>query len=143
MAERNTSGESDALWAMGCGVSVAVAPACAVLGTFVDALLVSRAHGYCLDESGTGEDFFDLTWMAGRLIVFPVVTGVSLLASFPIVLIAHRVRFADHGWWKAVMTAFAILVSITGPVATIVHDVATEGITGDCDPPWWPSWLPL
>ncbi|GAA4190577.1 hypothetical protein GCM10022252_29080 [Streptosporangium oxazolinicum] len=142
MTERNASGESDALWAMGCGASAVVASACAALGTFLDAFLVARTQCYCLGGTNAGESFAGLVWVASRLIVFPVISFISLLAAFPVVLLAHLSWFADHGWLKAILTTLATIVSITGPVVTIVYDVATEGITGDCDPPWWPSWLP-
>lgn len=115
---------------------------CAALGTFLDAFLVARTRGYCLGDLNAVESFSASIWPISRLIVFPVISGISLLAALPVILVAHLPWFADHGWLRATLTALAVLVSITGPAATIIHDVATEGITGDCDPPWWPCWLP-
>ncbi|MFF3444034.1 hypothetical protein [Streptosporangium sp. NPDC002721] len=142
MTERNTSAESDVLWATGCGVSAVVALMCATLGTVLDILLVARTQGYCLGDSSAGENLAGLIWAASRFVVFPIVSGVSLLATFPVVLLARLPWVARRDWLKAILMLLAVLTSIAGPTAMIVHDVATEGITGDCEPPWWPSWLP-
>ncbi len=81
-------------------------------------------------------------WAASRFVVFPVLSGVSLLASLPVILLARLPWFAKHDRLKAILMLLAAMVSIVGPMVMIVHDVATEVITGDCEPPWWPSWLP-
>ncbi|WP_436761882.1 hypothetical protein [Streptosporangium sp. V21-05] len=142
MTERNSSGKSDVIWATGCGVSAVIALTCATLGTFLDIVLVARAQGYCLGDLSAGESFAGLIWAASRFVVFPVISALSLLASLPVILLARLPWVADNGLPKAILTPLAVLVSIAGPIVVIVHDVATEGITGDCEPPWWPSWLP-
>ncbi len=81
-------------------------------------------------------------WAASRFVVFPVLSGVFLLASLPVILLARLPWFAKHDRLKATLMLLAAMVSIVGPTVMIVYDVATEGITGDCEPPWWPSWLP-
>lgn len=142
VTERDSSGESDALWATGCGISAVVALTGATLGTCLDIVLVARAQGYCIGDLSAGESLAGLIWAASRFVVFPIVSGISLLASLPVILLARLPWFANHDWLKAILTLVAVLVSIAGPVIAIVNDVATEGITGDCEPPWWPSWLP-
>lgn len=130
------------LWATGCGMSAVVALTCATLGTFLDIVLVARAQGYCLGDLSAGESLAGLIWAASRFVVFPVISGISLLASLPVILLSRLPWLANNGLPKAILTLLAVLVSIAGPIVVIVHDVATEGITGDCEPPWWPSWLP-
>ncbi|GAA3417910.1 hypothetical protein GCM10018952_51590 [Streptosporangium vulgare] len=130
------------LWATGCGVSAMVALTCATLGTCLDIVLVARAQGYCLGDLSAGESLAGLIWAASRFVVFPVISGISLLASLPIILLSRLPWLANNGSLKAILTFLAVLVSIAGPIVVIVHDVATEGITNDCEPPWWPSWLP-
>ncbi|MEU8380510.1 hypothetical protein [Streptosporangium sp. NPDC048865] len=142
MNERNASEESDVLWATGCGVSATVALMCATLGTCLDIVLVARTQGYCLGDLSAGENLAGFIWAASRFVVFPIVSGISLFASLPVVLLARLPWFANHDWLKAILMLLAALVSIAGPAGMIVHDVATEGIIGDCEPPWWPSWLP-
>ncbi|WP_440064562.1 hypothetical protein [Streptosporangium sp. OZ121] len=83
-----------------------------------------------------------LIWAASRFVIFPVLSGISLLASLPIILLSRLPWFANRSWLRATLMLLAALVSIVGPMVMIVHDVATERITGDCEPPWWPSWLP-
>ncbi|GAA2853536.1 hypothetical protein GCM10010517_11380 [Streptosporangium fragile] len=143
MTERNTSGADDVFWAMGCGTLVAVALTWATLGTLLDIVLVARTQRYCLGDLSVGEGLAGFMWAASRLVIFPVVSGVSVLVSLPIDLLARLPWFAERGWLKAAMVTLAILVSISGPMAMILYDVATVGTPGDCVPPWWPSWLPL
>ncbi|MEU4541039.1 hypothetical protein AB0G15_40015 [Streptosporangium sp. NPDC023825] len=142
MTERDASGASDVLWATGCGISAFIALTCATLGTCLDVVLVARTQGYCLGDLSAGEGLAGLIWAASRFVIFPLLSGVSLLASLPIILLAHLSLFANRDWLKASLMLLAALISIAGPMVMIVHDVAVEGITGDCEPPWWPSWLP-
>lgn len=130
-------------WAAGCGVMAVVALICAMLGAFLDIVLVVRAQRHCLGELDAGEGLAGFVWAASRLVVLPVVACGSALASLPISLIAHLPRFAGHGWLKAVLLAPAVLVAVAGPAAAVLYDVASGGGAGGCVPPCRPAWPPL
>ncbi|MFF4624874.1 hypothetical protein [Nonomuraea jabiensis] len=65
-----------------------------------------------------------------------VVPVGGLLVAF------HTGSVAPAPGCLAVLSLLAAGVSIAGPVAMVMYDVATEGTPGDCVLPWWPSWLP-
>ncbi|MGJ6968617.1 hypothetical protein ACSDR0_42595 [Streptosporangium sp. G11] len=142
MSERNAPGASDARWTLGFGSLVIVALTCAMFGTFIDIIPVARAQHYCLGDPSAGEGFAGFVWATSRLAVFPIVSGVSAIATLMINLLIRLPCFVGHGWLKVILLVLVILISIVGPMAMILYDFATGGTPGGCVPPWWLSWLP-
>jgi hypothetical protein len=142
VSERNTPGASDARWALGFGSLVIVALTCATFGTFMEIIPVARAQRYCLGDLSAGEGLAGFVWATSRLVVLPIVSGVSAIATLLINLLIRLPCFVGHGGLKVILLVLVILVSIVGPMAMILHDFATGGTPGDCVPPWWLAWLP-
>ncbi|MFI7694631.1 hypothetical protein ACIBQ6_36590 [Nonomuraea sp. NPDC049655] len=56
---------------------------------------------------------------------------------------ARRLPWAARRLWpQLLLTVLALAVTVSGPVALTLYDVATQGTPGDCVLPWWPAWLP-
>ncbi|NJP91742.1 hypothetical protein HCN51_20145 [Nonomuraea sp. FMUSA5-5] len=68
--------------------------------------------------------------------------GLSAVVALPFHLLARLPPLAGRVWPVPVLVALSVTVSVAGPVAMVLYDVATEGTPGDCVLPWWPSWLP-
>ncbi|MGI5286736.1 hypothetical protein ACQEVF_25820 [Nonomuraea polychroma] len=133
---------SDASWTFGCGLSAVIAITCATAGTFFDIHLVARAQVYCQVDLSSGEKLAEVAWLLSRIVVVPTVSVLSAIASLPFYLLARLPWLAGRVWPVPILLTLTIGVSIAGPVAMVLYDVATEGTPGDCVLPWWPSWLP-
>ncbi|AQZ62883.1 unnamed protein product [[Actinomadura] parvosata subsp. kistnae] len=132
----------DASWTFGCGLSAVVALTCAAAGTFFDIHLVARAQVHCQGDLSSGEKFAEVFWLLSRFVVVPAVAVLSAIAALPLQLLARLPPLAGRVWPVPVLVALSVTVSVAGPVAMVLYDVATEGTPGDCVLPWWPSWLP-
>ncbi|NUW43374.1 hypothetical protein [Nonomuraea rhodomycinica] len=139
---RGRTKAGDASWAFGCGLTVVIAATCATAATFFDILLVTRAQVHCQGDPSSGEKFADVFWLLSRIVVIPMVSALSAIVSLPFHLLARLPWLAGRVWPVPVLLALTIGVSVAGPVAMVLYDVATEGTPGDCVLPWWPSWLP-
>ncbi|RCG29631.1 hypothetical protein DQ384_18750 [Sphaerisporangium album] len=139
--------------AFGCGMVVVIALVWAVGGAFLDNYLVAQARSYCDAGWEPPHKLELLFFLPTRLLYFPVAAVVSGIASL---LFNPLALWSPLGRWKttrAIFSALAILVALTGPALLLLHDFATlgtlDGYPGDSGlcppdnvPPWWPSWLP-
>lgn len=132
----------DVSWTFGCGFSLVIAATCATAGTFFDIHLVARAQVYCQADLSSGEKLGEVLWLASRIVVLPIVSVLSVIASLPLHLLARLPWLAGRVWPVPILLTLTVGVSIAGPVAMVLYDVAVEGTPGDCVLPWWPSWLP-
>ncbi|MEU1725232.1 hypothetical protein [Nonomuraea sp. NPDC005692] len=66
----------------------------------------------------------------------------SALLSLPVQLLARLPWVAGRLWPQLLLTVLALAVTVAGPVALTLYDLATQGTPDDCVLPWWPAWLP-
>ncbi|MGW4407468.1 hypothetical protein ACWEJ6_25835 [Nonomuraea sp. NPDC004702] len=137
-----SSGAGDVGWAFGCAFPAVAAIACATAGTWYETSLVAHAHVYCAGDLSAGEGFAGAVWVLSRFVLFPAVSAGSALLSLPVQLLARLPWAAGRLWPQLLLTVLALAVTVSGPVALTVYDVATQGTPGDCVVPWWPAWLP-
>ncbi|MGW4476470.1 hypothetical protein ACWENQ_43005 [Nonomuraea sp. NPDC004354] len=142
VTERRTPVAGDIYWTFGCGLSAITAMACGTIGTFFDIHLVTRAQIYCLGDLSAGEKFAGTVWVLSRIVIFPIVSALSALVALSFHLLTRLPWLARRAWVGPVLLALTIAGSVAGPIAMTLYDVATEGASGDCVMPWWPSWLP-
>ncbi|MEU7004661.1 hypothetical protein [Nonomuraea sp. NPDC046570] len=119
-----------------------IAIAFAIFGTLLDIRLVAHIKVYCVGDLSMGEKFAGLLWMSSRIVLFPIVSVLSAVFSLVFLLLARLPWVRARGWLEPILFALAIAGSAAGPVALILHDIATEGTPPGCVLPWWPSWLP-
>ncbi|MEV4577144.1 hypothetical protein AB0K16_28270 [Nonomuraea jabiensis] len=140
--DRRLEKAGEVSWTFGCGLSVVVAMACAIAGSYFDITLVARAQVYCGLDLSSGEKLSEVLWLLSRYAVIPVVSVLSAVLALPLHLVARLPPVAGRVWPVPLLSLLAVGVSIAGPVAMVMYDIATEGTPDDCVLPWWPSWLP-
>ncbi|GAA3588519.1 hypothetical protein GCM10022419_083560 [Nonomuraea rosea] len=142
MINRRSIRAGDASWTFGCGLTAVIAVTCATAGTYFDITLVARAQVYCGTDLSSGEKLVEVLWLLSRIVVVPIVSVLSAIASLPLHLLGRLPRLAGRVWPVPILLALTIAVSIAGPVAMVLYDVAAEGTPDGCVLPWWPTWLP-
>ncbi|MFF4196773.1 hypothetical protein [Nonomuraea sp. NPDC001831] len=82
----------------------------------------------------------DVRWAFGC--AFPAVSAGSAVLSLPVQLLARLPWAAGRRWPQLLSAVLALAVTVAGPVALTLYDLAVQGTPGDCVLPWWPAWLP-
>ncbi|MEU1392246.1 MULTISPECIES: hypothetical protein [unclassified Nonomuraea] len=105
-----------------------------------------------IDRSGPSTGPGDVRWTFGR--AFPAVAAMACATAgtwyeTSLVAHAHIYRAGDlsagegfAGAVRVLLTVLALAVTLAGPVALTLYDLATQGTPDDCVLPWWPAWLP-